>query len=315
MSFQTRTPNNSPSLLCQTTPYRSKRESPRGMTTPQEVNERLGWSAQSGAPTKPVTMNRSWLLRTSFNELVLSGAQDNLTYNNSPCPNPNEGYAGLDPEFNDEANGTPVRFDNYVWLVRAGTGYSSGAAVLLSSLAALPGGNGVPTPFGSLFLNPADPLFAVGAMGVAQLNGAGQGQVPLNLGPSNSPLRPIVATLPTWTAQAVVIDSTGGNTKLTNVFTFRPATAPKGFTATQVTKGAEVKVPRALGDTSIFIRNDGYGEVTVQFKLNTGQVVGPPATVCEFTAVRYLPASPVPGNFHITSNKTNPTDILYRKNY
>lgn len=313
MSFQTRTPNNSPSLLCQTSPYLSKRESPRGMTTPNEVNERMGWSASSGSTNQPQTMSRAWKLIQAFDELVLSGAQDNTTYNNSPCPNPNEGYAGLDPEFADEAGGTPSRYDDFSWIFRTGTSYGGGFGVVLSSLTVQPVAGGVPTPFGPLYLDLLDPLFAFGPLGAVRLDAAGGGTVSMKLGPGTSPLRPIVGQLPTWSAQGVVLDSNGGNPRLTNVHTFRAATAPTGFTAAKVAKGGEVKVPRSAGET-LYLRNDGYGTVTVQFKVR-GVNVGPSADVCEFAAVRYRPASPAPGDFHITANKTNPTEILYRKNY
>jgi hypothetical protein len=80
------------------------------------------------------------------------------TYNGI-CANPNFGYGGLDPDFNDIAAQQTKREDNFAWRVNAGISNSGNFAFLLSSMAM--SRTRSRRRSGDLYLNPAgDVLFS-----------------------------------------------------------------------------------------------------------------------------------------------------------
>lgn len=294
--------------LCNTAPHR---EIPRidgqlGVESP----ERFGWSSVAGQTRPGLYNDCSWVLRLHFAEPVLNGGSDNITYN-AACPNPNPGYASIDPDFADNAFSTPGRFDDYQWTVEAGPQYSNGIGVMFMSETVIPGG-GINIPgFGQLHLNLGDPLFGIGPFLFPPLDANGRAVIPFKLGATNGPLRPIAASFASWSAQALVIGR-GQPNRLSNLFTFRPKLTPVPFTAARAVKGTPAVIPKTIQQLSIYLRNDGRGEVVIQPKRSSVNI-GPPATVAERTAVRIvLPAAAT--TVEVSSQKTTAAEFVYAYN-
>jgi hypothetical protein len=294
-----------PTLLCQNA---SHREIPRTDGTPQfQIIEDQAWSSGANAG-KPVIQDCSWVLYLGFADPVLNGGFENAVYN-SPCPNPSFGYGSLDPDFADNGSGTPPRYDNPHWLVNGGSNYAGGAAVLLMSMAVLPGG-GVPVPpYGQLFLDLVDPLAALGPVVMPPMHPSrGYAEMTFNMGTAANPVRKIAASLPSWSTQAVVI-AQNQPTRLTNVFTMRPIMLPQGFTAASAVQGTPVVVPKTPQNTTFAIRNDGRGELTVQQKINQTNV-GPAVSIAERAMVR-LSLLVAPNSIEVSSAKTTATGFVW----
>lgn len=275
---------------------------------PLPLQEEFGWSARIGR-NPGIYNDCSWALRLFFEEPVLNGAADNVTYNVS-CLNPNPGYMSLDPDFADNGASTPGRFDDFAWNVAAGPRYAGGVAVMFFSQVVLPGG-GVNLPgLGQLHIDPVDPLM-LGPLVFPGLDANGTASFPLKFGPPNGGLRNLAATFPSWSAQAVVIKS-GAPTQLTNLYTFRALLEPKGFTAATAVKGTPASIPHTPSQTTIFIRNDGRGVLTVQ-PMRGSQKIGPAFTVRDRSASR-LPAHPAASTIEVSSNFTTPTKFVWAYN-
>ena len=167
-----------------------------------------------------------------------------------------------------------------------------GVAVLFWSTTVFPNG-GVPTPYGQLHVNLADPLFQIGPIlmpprGTAP--GSGAWRLTVDLGPANSPLRPIMQSFNCLHAQAAV-RSTTGEIALSSLYTMRTALAPPGWTVATATAGTgnEHKTPdRSPVPGVMEIRNDGRGKIVVQPLNPTGGKLGPASEVCERSCVRVL---------------------------
>ncbi len=284
------------------------REIPRTDGSPsQQIVERHAWSTVANAPT-PAVMNRAWRLETQFAEVVLNGYSDNAIYNAPRCVNPNPGYARIDPDFNDTGAGSPPRNDNYRWTLAAGSAWNGGVAVLFWSTTTFP--TGVPTPFGRLYLDVLDPLFALGPQVMGPIS-SGTASLSLNLGAANNPLRGVVANLPNFSAQAAAISRTQG-VRLSTLMSFRPKLVPAGFRAGAATTAAPVSIRKLASQRNILVRNDGAGTLSVQPKRGTRKI-GPATIVPERCAVRVdLTAASAATSIEIAANKTTPVRFVYQ---
>jgi len=297
-----------PTLLCQLNPNSTPghRELPRIEGTTQIIED-LAWSSQP-SNQRPLVQDRTWRLRLGFNEIALVPGIDNVTYNNSPCPNPTWGLGAVDPDFYDSGVSTPARFDDYVWRVNAGATYAGGVGVLLVSQTVFPG-NGIPTPYGQLYLDITDPLFGIGPLVMPPFDGTGGSQFTLALGAGPNAIRNVFKELASWSTQALVTPLTNPKWKLSSLSTMRPALAPSGFTATTAVSGTPASIVRTVGPTRFSLRNDGRGELTVQFFIGSAPVPGT-FKVAERTMVRMTP--PVAANkVEVTSTKTTATNFVY----
>jgi len=168
--------------------------------------------------------------------------------------NPNTGSAAMDPDVNDALAGG--RFDDIGWRVRAGVTYAGGLSLVFNTLSAMD--NGLPTGFGSLWVNPFEPLFSSFIQGPIVLDSAGVGTLALDL----TPFRALVAGLGNLHSQALVITPNFQTFALTNLHTFRFDLA--GGTAYSISAAAP-----ATGTTSfpgnLQVQNGGPGTVTVDF--------------------------------------------------
>lgn len=294
------------------------REIPRTENATQIVEE-LGWSAVANSTT-PAPVNRTWRLRTSFAEFALNGGALNTTYGGFNgavgaigCNNtdPNLGYAALDPDFDDAGLGNPARYDDYTWLLSAGSANAGKIAVLFFSQTVIPGG-GAPTPFGQLHLDIADPIFgAVGGLIMPQLDSLGQSSLSIPFGPggSTNTLRPVIADFPSWSAQAAVVTTSG--LQLSSLFSFRSTTTPNGFTAATADATTPVKLSRTAAQRTIFVRNDGRGMLTV--KQIRGTTTFGTSDVCERTAVR-ITINPAASDIEISTTTTQPVKFVHAFN-
>ncbi len=294
-------------LLCfQNTRHR---EIPRTDGSPAaQIIEKHGWSGVARNPD-PAPINRTWRLESFFGEVVLNGASDNTVYNCAgSLRNPNQGYARIDPDFDDTGAGSPVRTDNYRWTVEAGSNWNGGVAVMFWSTTTFPGK--VPTPFGDLYLNLLDPLFAAGPQLMGAITG-GKASLSLNLGAANNPLRGVIANLPNFSGQAVVASQSAG-VKLSTLMSFRGKLVPTGFTAGTAVSGTPASISKRVADRNIVVRNDGAGTLTVQAKRGSTNI-GPATVVPERTAVRItLPVAA--SSVAVSSNKSTATDFVYGYN-
>lgn len=296
------------SLLCV---GQSHREIPRTEGTAQIV-ENLGWSAVANSNT-PRAINRTWRLRTSWAEFPLNGGAVNSTYGGyygnvgtigCNTTDANVGYAALDPDFADVGAGSPARNDDYSWILEAGAAQAGKFAVLFFSQTVFPNG-GVPTPFGRLHLNLADPIFnAAGPQVMPVLSTSGQSIYTLQFGPGNSTVRPVVREFPNWSAQAAVITDSG--LELSSLFSFRTLTTPQGFTASSADAATAFSTPRTVRETVLVIRNDGPGVIKVDQR--RGSTSFGTADVCERTAVR-LAISGAANEIRVTTTSTQPVNF------
>ena len=289
---------------------------------PVQIQEKLGWTSNTSTsgPLDPSFNDRSYRLDLGTSTPALSVAAENLVYNGKPtgatlaCPNPNTGYAGLDPDFDhNAATGTP-RYDNPVWIIEAGADNANGVAFLFWSQAILP--KAIPIFGGNFHLDITDVLFAASpVMGgsAVTLNTAGAGQVTVNLGASPGPIRTIVSQFPSWHAQALILN-TSKNLSLTNVATMRPKMAPQKFVVDKADVNTPTNYPRPAGAATFFIRNDGPGPVTVKTFVKTQPFPQFDTVVPERTAIR-IKIFGAATNLVVESKYTNPTEYSYMFNY
>ncbi|MEZ5989214.1 MAG: hypothetical protein R3F30_08845 [Planctomycetota bacterium] len=307
--------------------------------TKYQIDEEMGWTSQPQGV--PLTNQRAYRVEFASTIPVLSAQSDNIVFNNTPtggtssCPNPNRGYAALDPDFNNnDSNQTPGRFDNPSWHLEAGTGFASAPAVILWSQSMFTGPITVfgPTP---LWVDITDPLFAFspGLNGAPLvLNGLGVGDQSIPLSPNNvsgTALSAIAATFPSWHAQALVIaPSTSVQTQFTNVTSMRPLLVPGKFTADKIdATQTTLMVPRLYGTTkaqTMFVRNDGRGVLTIkQYFSNNGtgtEITGTAVNLSERCAyrIRLHPASNsmvVSSNRTFATSSTNVHNFVYQLDY
>jgi hypothetical protein len=294
-----------PTLLCQNGAHR---EIPR-IEGVAQIIEDVAWSAQP-SNQRPVPMDRCWRLRTNWNEIVLTGASDNSVYN-SGCPNPNTGQAAIDPDFFDSGVGTPPRHDDYNWKVIAGPTYAGGVGILLVSQTVFPNG-GLPTPFGPLHVDLSDPLFSLSPIVMPALDALGNSSFTLALGPATSPLRPILKEMASWSTQAMVTPLPTVKWQLSSLVTMRPRLTPTGFTAATAVQGTPASITRTVGPGTFVVRNDGRGELEVQFYIGTGKIGGA-TKVFERSMVRVI--APVAANrVEVTGFKTTATNFVHAFN-
>jgi len=291
--------------------------------SPVQIKEGLGWTSNpptTQGPQDPSSNDLSYRLDIGSTTPGLYVAVDNLVYNGKPtgaslaCPNPNEGYAGLDPDFNhNAATGTP-RYDNPVWKIEAGTANGNGVAALFWSQAILP--KALPVFGGNFFLDITDPLFnaspILGGSAIV-LDTAGAGKLTVNLGSNKSNLRVIASSFPNWHAQALIIHAKAG-ISLTNLATMRPMMKPGKFVAAT----ADVKKPALLtrpsGSSTFFIRNDGAGALTVQTFVKTQHFSQFDVVIPERTSMRIRLFGPAT-NMKVLAKYSNATNFAYMWNY
>jgi hypothetical protein len=297
-----------PTLLCQNNPNNTPghRELPRIEGTTQIIED-LAWSSQPSSQ-RPAIQDRTWRLRLGFNEIALIPGIDNMAYNNSPCPNPSWGLGAVDPDFYDSGVGTPPRYDDYVWMVNAGATYAGGVAVLLVSQTTFPG-NGIPTPYGQLYIDITDMLFGIGPIVMPPLNATGSSTFTLNLGAGPNPIRNIFKDFASWSTQALVTPLPTPSWKLSSLSTMRPTLAPPGYTAASAVSGTPASIPRTASTTKFSVRNDGRGELTVQFFIGSAPVPGT-FKISERTMVRLSPPVAV-NRIEVTSTKTTATNFVW----
>lgn len=305
IGLSTADPNTSPSPLCRlsSSTFPFHREIPRVDAQALDAELAWSWSPRTG---QAEPLPQSWLLTLGFDEVTLDGGMQNATYNTGrlgKCQDPNFGYASLDPDFADFASANPARYDNFVWKVAAGSGFAGGTALLFWSTTTLSGG--IATPFGRFFLDPRDPLFALGPIAGRPLDASGGALLALDLGAASSPLRRVASSIPSWSAQAVVLKS---QVRLSTLFTFRPVVAPPGFQRGTATAAAPALIRRSGNDFTI--RNDGRGVLRVA-QLKGNVVIGPATVVPERTMAR-IALAPAATALRVASNKTRPTHFVHR---
>ncbi len=275
-----------------------------------QIIERLAWSEISGQSGSSF-MDRSWRLELGFADATLQGASDNSTYNNTPCKNPNEGYAALDPDFNDISKATTARLDNYKWTVNAGGDYAGGIAILFFSDSVFSSPLSISGINGGLSLDVGSPLFALGGFPMGVLSATGTGSMALNLGPKTSPLRPIVAGLPAIHAQAYVAKA--GKTPLfSSLWTVRPTLKPAGFSRGETTSGTPISMTKTGADKTLYVRNDGPGAVVVKTYIGTNPI-GPSTIIPERTGKRVI-LFPAATKVTIETQKSGKVDVAYAYN-
>lgn len=301
-------------LLCS---GRGHREIPRSEGG-GAIRQGLAW-AMASTQTTPQALNRAWGLRSSWTGMALNGGALTKAYGGYYGPadtigcntvDPNVGYAALDPDFNDIAQATPSRHDDYTWILNAGTRNAGRPAFLYIANTVL-GNGGAPTPCGSLHLDIGDPLFrAIGAIAMPTLSATGESRLDLNLGPASSRLRPILANFESVSAQALVFTDAGCS--LSNLFTFRPRLLPNGFTSNTVTSGMPIQLRPTRGiHRTILVRNDGAGAVRVTQRRGTtrlGQV-----QIGERTAVR-ISVNPASTQVEIGTAQTGGVNLIWAWN-
>ncbi len=306
------------SLFCWRNNYHREIPRPEKFAAADPTNqiiERLAWSTVSGQSGVDF-LDRSWRLDLSFDEPILQGGADNVAYNAWPCQNPNPGYAALDPDFNDKGGASVARYDDYEWRVTS-KAHSGGVGVLFLSISTLEtplslGGIG-----GKLYLDPTDPLMALGGLVMGTLNSWGGASFKLKLGKggSTNTLRKVISSLPAVHAQAYLVKLQGGvKLDFSSVWTFRPALGPTGFRRAQALSGTPVKLARKPADRSLYVRNDGLAVLRVQ------QFIGAstrPVRVSKVPArmglrVLFFPAAT---RVEIVTSSTRKHDLAYAFNF
>ncbi|MFQ5506226.1 MAG: hypothetical protein ACE5F1_15760 [Planctomycetota bacterium] len=299
------------------------------MSAGRQILEHMAWSAVPGGNPPISSMERSWRLDLGSDEATLQTRSDNSVYNGPGCPNPNPGFAGRDPDFNDSGGGTPGRFDNPSWEIRGGPSFANGVGVIVNSMGVLNPGLKLPGINGALQLDFLDPLFAF--LFIVPLNGAGNGTFTQSLGPNSSAVRKAVESLPNWTSQAYLV-GTGAAPKreFSNIASMRPKLSPGPATArfimAQTVRGTPLNLTRSRTQTSIYVRNDGprwdkatastiggWGEIDVQQFAGSRQI-GPTVTVPARAGMR-IPISVVATLVRVSGKKSVPTTISYLFNF
>ncbi len=272
-----------------------------------QIIERLGW-AQGSGQTDPSYQNMSWRLDLGFVEPTIQGAAWNPTYNNSPCQNPNEGYAALDPDFQNTFKAFIKRLDNYRWKLEAGAGYGGGQGLLFFSESVLS------RPFkmggiqGRLSLDPGGVLFSLGAFPIA-LGSQGAGSLTLDFGKDHSLLRQSLIRFPAIHAQALVLKA-GKTPRLSSMWALRPLIQPSGFFRGVTKAGTPLSLTKAASRTRFYLRNDGPGAVRIATYVGSTRV-GPVTRVPERCAVDVLLPSRA-ARIQVETNKADPVDVVYK---
>ena len=295
MSSGTTAATNNPTKLCiQVRSRYVHREIPRTEMINNRIvqpNTQLAWSSTPGTPARPPSStDLSWRLDLGTNVPVISVATNNTTYNGVggqfSCPNPNEGYAGLFPDFNDEVGNSPARFDDPHWLVNAGSSNASGDAVLLMSTALGSTPVKIPGWSGSLFLDLNDPLtLKTAGLFILRLDQTGSANFtfPLGTGGRTNVIRPLLASFINWHFQVAVISSKGAN--FSKLATMTPTLNNKrryrqGMTA----RGRPIFIVSQNIKNVLVVRNDGHGELTVNER--NGRTILKTHKIPEGSAVR-----------------------------
>ncbi len=308
-------PNSANTPQCYTASSRSyHREMNRVEGTAIIPGNKLAQS--SGLNNTFSDLHRSWRFDMGWDEVTLNTGVENAVYNGT-CSNPNYGYGGFDPDVNNVGKQQVKREDNLVWQVQAGAQNAGSVAFLFSSMAML--NKGIATPFGEFWLNPgADPLFSsLGALPFsAPLDAKGVATFTLTIPKA---VRPLVASFPCWSAQALVFNAKSARARFSTAATMRFFYDPKLAKQTAWTQGkATAKVAHkiqrpAVGiPLSLFLRNDGPGvlevdEYRLTHKLRT-------FLVNERTAVRER-TNPGGTEWRVRGKHAKPTTFVYRWNY
>jgi hypothetical protein len=272
-----------------------------------QIIERLAW----GQPINksPLFLDRSWRVDLGFVGPTLQGGVDNKTYNNRPCLNPNEGYAALDPDFNNASNALVRRFDDYRWRVEAGVDYQGGSGFLFFSESAYSAPVKIGGVLGSLSLDVGGGLFSVGPLPMGRLDSKGGGGFSLDLGVGNSLLRKFFTSFPAIHAQSLVVKA-GKAPWLSSLWTFRPLLKPKGFTRGVTTSGTPISLVKTAARRVLFLRNDGPGGVQIVNYLGNTRI-GPITTVPERMAMKISLASKA-NRIQIETKKTGRVDVTFK---
>ena len=305
--------------LCQTNAQNQTvhREIPRTERINNQItqpNIELAWSGSAGSPPVVPTgpLDRAWRLDVGTTIPVLSVASENKAYNaNSPgCLNPNTGYAGLFPDFNDEVGNTPKRFDNPAWIINAGASNGNGVAILLMSSALGSSPLAIPGWGGALYLDLGDPLLlATAGLLVLPLNINGSATLTLPLGPGggSNVLRPLLASLINWHFQVAVISKKGAS--FSSLATMTPTLNNKGkFMQGTTVKGTPLKITGASVKNVLVVRNDGHATLIVREK--NGNTTFKSTIVPEGSSVR-IRKFPAAIEISIESNKTKKSKLTW----
>ncbi len=286
---------------------RPEKFDPRDATA--QIIERLAWTEFNGSPGRKLFTDRSWSVTLGFAEPTLQGAVDNKTFNNSPCLNPNTGYAALDPDFANKANGTPIRSDDYQWTVEAGGSYAGGIGLLIFSDSVYSNPVSLSGIRGTLSLDISSPLFALGVFPMGVLDAKGAGSLKISFGAANSPLRKALTKLPALHAQAYVVKA-GVRPSFSSLFTLRPILKPSGFQRNTVTASTPLRIKKIPAQKTLFLRNDGPGLLAIKTFIGSTQI-GPVFKVPERAALRALlfPGATI---VEISTKKTNKVHFAYR---
>gem|GEM_PF-1860258 len=283
-----------------------------------QIIERLAWSTNSGQAGSSY-LDRSWRLDLFFNEPTLQGAADNTTYNNSPCKNPNTGYAALDPDFNDKGKATVKRYDDYVWTVQSNA-HIGGVGVLFLSTSVLSTPLSLPGIGGKLFINPGDPLMALGAFPLGTISNLGSGQFKLALGAggANNTLRKVITQMPAIHAQAYLVKVAGGlKLDFSNVWTLRPMLDPDGtgtaYSRATTISGTPIKLTKKVTDRTLYVRNDGLDEIEVRQYIGASTTPIRKDKIFSRMGVRVI-LFPAATRVEIVTTKTSKVDVMYGMN-
>ena len=276
----------------------------------QPLLEKLAFSTVGTNKTPRAGGERTWRVQMDFNEPTLQGASDNTVYNTG-CPNPNKGYAALDPDIDNNGKHNPARFDDYEWTVTAGAKYAGGIAVMLHSSSAAVG-RGAASPLGQVRIEILDPLFAImGPVATQALTSTGSGTSKLTLGKGPNGLRTIVGTFANWHTQALVVKA-GEKPLLSNLWSMRPKLLPAGFTKATTVSGTPANINKTAAQRTMLIRNDGPGELTVEQYRGSTKLPGS-FLICERTAVR-LNLSIAATIVRVTTSKTANVEFIHAFN-
>ena len=274
-----------------------------------QIIERLAWTEFNGSPGRKLYTDRAWSLTLGFAEPSLQGAAFNTTYNNSPCINPNTGYAALDPDFNNLANATQARIDDYQWTVSAGGKYAGGVALLFFAESVYQKPATIAGIDGALNLDIQSLLFGLGPFPMGLLDVTGSARLKIPFGPANSPLRKALLTLPALSAQAYVFKA-GVKPSFSSLYTLRPILQPVGFKRASVTASTPLQLKKTPSMKTLYLRNDGPGALTLKTFIGNTQV-GPLVKVPERMG-RRITLFPAATKLEIATRKTNKTYFAYR---
>ncbi len=274
-----------------------------------QIIERLAWTEFNGSPGRKFFTNRSWSVTLGFVEPTIQGASDNPSFNNSPCLNPNTGYAALDPDFANKANASIARNDNYQWTINAGGSFAGGIGVLFFSDSVYSKPVSIAGIGGSLNVDIGSPLLSLGLFPMGILDTNGSATLKLPLGQANSPLRKAIISFPVIHAQAYVAKP-GIRPSFSSLFTMRPLLQPKGFQRSTATASTPLRIQKTSSMKTLYVRNDGPGGLEIKTYIGSTRI-GPIFMIPERTALR-APLFPAATTVEISTKKTGRTFFAYR---